>query len=83
MLYPNTIEQKLGFDSIRQVLRENCLSSLGQQYVTPEIAILDRGTDIVIVGRGILQADDAVTAAKNYRAASWAAYQSLLNAVCL
>ncbi|MDX1901644.1 MAG: orotidine-5'-phosphate decarboxylase [Gammaproteobacteria bacterium] len=51
--------------------------TLGQQYVTPEIAIRKRGTDIIIVGRGILQADDPLMAAKQYRAAGWEAYHLL------
>ncbi len=33
MIYPNSIEQKLGFDSIRQILLSNCLSPLGKRYV--------------------------------------------------
>lgn len=31
MIYPNTFEQKIGFDSIRQHLNDYCLSELGQQ----------------------------------------------------
>jgi DNA mismatch repair protein MutS2 len=33
MLYPQDIEQKLGFDRIREQLRELCLSLLGQAFV--------------------------------------------------
>lgn len=33
MLYPNTLEQKLGFDKIRELLKQVCVSSLGQDYV--------------------------------------------------
>ena len=33
MLYPNNIEQKLGFDQIREMLAKDCLSPLGQAYV--------------------------------------------------
>jgi DNA mismatch repair protein MutS2 len=33
MLYPQNIEQKLGFDRIRQELKQHCISSLGQAFV--------------------------------------------------
>src|SRR3989337_636407 len=33
MLYPNTIEQKLGFDKIREWLKTECISTLGQAFV--------------------------------------------------
>lgn len=33
MLYPQNIEQKIGFDRIREALRNLCLSSLGQGFV--------------------------------------------------
>ena len=33
MLYPKNIEQKLGFDQIRNYLKNECLSPLGQAYV--------------------------------------------------
>lgn len=33
MLYPTTLEQKLGFDKIRELLRQACISPLGQDYV--------------------------------------------------
>ncbi|MBC8110576.1 MAG: endonuclease MutS2, partial [Verrucomicrobia bacterium] len=32
MLYPQNLEQKLGFDKIRQMIRDNCVSPLGQQF---------------------------------------------------
>lgn len=47
---------------------------LGQQYITPEKAILENGSDIIIVGRGILVADDPQAEAKKYRDAGWNAY---------
>ena len=33
MIYPDSIEQKLGFDHIRQLLLSNCHSPLGKRYV--------------------------------------------------
>ena len=33
MLYPNTIEQKLGFDRLREWLKDACISPLGQTFV--------------------------------------------------
>jgi DNA mismatch repair protein MutS2 len=33
MLYPKNLEQKLGFDKIRELLKEACVSTLGQQFV--------------------------------------------------
>jgi len=47
---------------------------LGQQYITPEIAIKQQNTDVIIVGRGILQAEDQLIEAVRYRRAGWEAY---------
>ena len=33
MIYPENFEQKIGFDQIRQLLKKNCSSSLGQERV--------------------------------------------------
>ena len=33
MIYPNTFEHKLGFDEIRRLLKERCLSTLGKEKV--------------------------------------------------
>lgn len=33
MIYPQNFEQKIGFDSIRHLLKEKCLSTLGQERV--------------------------------------------------
>ena len=40
--------------------------SLAQTYIDPNIAVRERGTDLLIVGRGILQAPDRIEAAKLY-----------------
>ncbi|MFV0589395.1 endonuclease MutS2 [Bacteroides reticulotermitis] len=34
MIYPQNFEQKIGFDQIRQLLRDKCLSTLGEERVT-------------------------------------------------
>ena len=46
----------------------------GQQYNTPEKIIGMCGTDLVIVGRGILKAGDPEHEAERYRSAAWKAY---------
>lgn len=51
------------------------VDALGQQYRTPETAIVKEGCDIVIVGRGIIEADERVATAQQYRLAAWQAYQ--------
>jgi uridine monophosphate synthetase len=53
--------------------------ALGQQYVTPQEAILEHGSDVIIVGRGILKATDKLAAAKQYRTKGWEAYEASLD----
>lgn len=48
--------------------------SLGQQYISPEEAIMNRGADVVIVGRGVIEASDPQAEAELYRNAGWEAY---------
>lgn len=47
MLYPATLEQKLGFDTIRERLKDTCISPLGQDYVekirfTDNVQLIDK-----------------------------------------
>ena len=44
-----------------------------QRYVTPHTAVMDRGADVVIVGRGVTQAPDMVSAVCQYQHQAWAA----------
>lgn len=48
--------------------------NLGQQYQTPEYIIKEKGADIVVVGRGILNANSIEKAALLYRDRLWSAY---------
>ncbi|XP_044073355.1 uridine 5'-monophosphate synthase [Siniperca chuatsi] len=52
--------------------------ALGQQYTTPEEALYNKGSDVIIVGRGILEAPDRLKAAESYRKSGWEAYTKRL-----
>jgi uridine monophosphate synthetase len=48
--------------------------AFGQQYLTPDRVINELGSDIIIVGRGILNAKDPLAEAQRYQKAGWDAY---------
>ena len=48
--------------------------ALGQQYLTPADVIVKKGSDIIIVGRGIYQAEDPLKAAIEFKQAAYDAY---------
>ncbi|NWU91173.1 UMPS synthase, partial [Upupa epops] len=52
--------------------------NLGQKYQSPREAISEKGSDIIIVGRGILSASDQLQEAEKYRKAAWESYVSRL-----
>ncbi|KAK3739794.1 hypothetical protein QZH41_000699 [Actinostola sp. cb2023] len=48
--------------------------TLGQQYLTPAEVVGKRGSDVIIVGRGIYHADDPIKTAVEYKEAGFKAY---------
>lgn len=49
---------------------------LGQQYNNPEHAIIRNGTDVIIVGSGIVNSQEPAIMAALYRKTGWEAYKS-------
>jgi len=60
------------------VKKEAGSDAMGQQYITIEQAV-SGGADCIIVGRGILQAEDPKAEAKLYRERAWKAYENRNN----
>ena len=48
--------------------------ALGQQYNTPERAIIEKGVDMIIVGRGIIDASDRYAKLIEYKERGWQAF---------
>ena len=51
MIYPKNYEQKIGFDEIRRILKEQCLSTLGKEKVDE----MDFSTDAEVVNERLQQ----------------------------
>lgn len=47
MIYPHNFEQKIGFDNVRQLLKDKCLSTLGEERVD-EMNFSDNHPDVEI-----------------------------------
>ena len=47
--------------------------TFGQQYNTPDVCVYNNGTDVIIVGRGITQAEQPAAEAQRYKEAAWKA----------
>lgn len=70
-----------GSDKNGSVLSGAKDDGLGQQYNSPQHAVLERGADVAVVGRGVTEADNPVEAAKLYRDLLWKAYEERIACV--
>jgi uridine monophosphate synthetase len=82
--YPDFV---IGFISQKQVSNNPChlhlspgvqleqaCDTLGQRYITPEHSIINNKSDIIIVGRGILNHIDRLDTAIEYKKRGYNAY---------
>ena len=69
--------QEFGF-FMSGVRLESGGDGLNQQYLTPTKVITENGSDVIIVGRGILSAKDRVASAIAYKESGFNAYMSTL-----
>lgn len=61
----------------RKLLTDNNIfagDNLGQKYLSPQEVISNKGSDIIIVGRGILAAPNRSEATETYRKMAWESY---------
>lgn len=56
MIYPNNFEQKTGFDKVRRLISDKCLSPLGEERV----AEMNFSTDFTVVTQRLEQTDEFV-----------------------
>lgn len=68
------------FPQTKKNKNDVCISgdNLGQKYLSPKEVIGEKGSDIIIVGRGILAVSDRLQEAEKYRKAAWESYMSRL-----
>jgi len=57
-----------------QLKDDSMRDTLGQQYVTPEMSIIDQKCDIIVVGRGIINSDDPIATALKYKQIAYNSY---------
>jgi uridine monophosphate synthetase len=57
----------------------NFSDQFDQQYLTPREAIVQNGSDIIIVGRGLYESENTRDVAEQYRSAGWSAYLERIN----
>lgn len=54
MIYPNNFEAKIGFDKIRELLVNKCLSSLGEE----QVALLEFTSNFAVINDSLCQTDE-------------------------